>query len=206
MRLPRDHSADVTVGLIRVARVFSNIVSPPVMFAILGLAVALSQLPFWPGLAWAAVYGFFVSLAPILLIIYLLRSGRIGDLHMTLPRERRLPYLTSVVCALLVLALLYLLNGPGLMRCLVILNLINLTVLGLVNLYWLISIHTTAVMGTVIVGGLIFGAKVAVLLSPLVILVCWARYYLKRHTPAQLAAGLVLGALTPLGLTWVGCF
>jgi membrane-associated phospholipid phosphatase len=206
MRLPRDHSADVTIGLIRVARVFSNIVSPPVMFAILGLAVALVQLPFWPALAWAAVYGFFVSLAPILLIIYLLRTGRIGDLHMTLPRERRLPYLAGIICAFFVLALLYLFNGPGLMRCLVILNVINLIVLGLVNLYWLISIHTTAVMGTVVLGGLIFGVKVALILSPLIILVCWARYYLKRHTPAQLAAGLALGALTPIGLAWAGCF
>jgi membrane-associated phospholipid phosphatase len=92
------------------------------------------------------------------------------------------------------------------MRCLVILNVINLIVLGLVNLYWLISIHTTAVMGTVVLGGLIFGVKVALILSPLIILVCWARYYLKRHTPAQLAAGLALGALTPIGLAWAGCF
>lgn len=206
MRLPKDHSADATIGLIRVARVFSNIVSPPVMFAVLGLAIALYQLPFWPALAWAAIYGFFVSLAPILFILYLLRTGRIGDLHMTLTRERHLPYLVSVICALVVLALLYLLDGPSLMRCLVILNVINLAVLGLVNVYWLISIHAAAVMATAVVSGLIFGLKIAALLSPFIILVCWARYYLKRHTPAQLAAGLTLGASSALALTFIGCF
>ncbi|MFQ5422087.1 MAG: hypothetical protein ACE5EY_17200, partial [Anaerolineae bacterium] len=46
---PRDHYAHDRTGLIKAARIFSNVVSPPVMFALLGIAIPLKTLPFWPG-------------------------------------------------------------------------------------------------------------------------------------------------------------
>jgi hypothetical protein len=95
MLKPRDHHAVDRVGMVRVARHFSNVVSPPVMFAVLGLTLALHVLPVLPALLWAAVYGFFVSLAPILFVLYLLRTGRIAELHMSDTRERHLPYLVA---------------------------------------------------------------------------------------------------------------
>ena len=91
MNTPRDGNAEMTTGFVRVARIFSTVVSPPVMFAVLGLAVAWKELPFWEGLLWAAVYGFWVSLMPILVVAYMLRIGRISDLHMSNTKERRIP-------------------------------------------------------------------------------------------------------------------
>ena len=75
MSKPKDHHAHDRIGAVRLARLFSNIVSPPVMFALVGLALALHELPLWPGLGFAAAYGFLVSLAPILIIVYLLKTG-----------------------------------------------------------------------------------------------------------------------------------
>ncbi|MCI0395843.1 MAG: hypothetical protein L0332_14995 [Chloroflexi bacterium] len=203
---PRDHSSAATVGKIRLARTFSNIVSPPMIFAVLGLALAWRELAFWPGLLWAAVFGFFASLAPILFIVYLLRTGRITDLHMNTTQERHLPYLVSLVGSAVALGLLLLFEGPLLLRCLALFNTIVLSVLGLVNTIWLISIHAASIAATALIAGRVFGPSSALLTVPLVILVCWARLFLRRHTPAQVAAGLALGLAAVLALSFTGCF
>jgi hypothetical protein len=78
----RDYSPASTVGWVRVARRFSNLVSPPVIFAILALALSWNELGFWDGLIWAAVFSFWVSLAPIQFVLYLLQTGRKYDQHM----------------------------------------------------------------------------------------------------------------------------
>ena len=77
-----------------------------IIFAGLGLALSWYELPFWQGLIWAAVYGFWVSLMPILFVAYRLRMGKISDLHMNTTQERRLPYVVSVTGALIALAIM----------------------------------------------------------------------------------------------------
>lgn len=207
MKSPLDLDVANRTGLVRAARIFSNIVSPPVMFAGLGIAFALHERPFWPGMAWATVYGLIVSLAPILVVLYLLRSGRISELHMTNTRERQLPYLAAIAFAGFAYLIITLFQGPFLLRCLAIFNVLELSALALINTYWLISLHSTGIMATFVLIGLIFGWSISLLfVLPFVIAVCWVRLYLKRHTPAQVVAGLGLGVLTVLSLTLVGCF
>jgi membrane-associated phospholipid phosphatase len=206
MNIPRDNNAEMTTGLVRVARIFSNVVSPPVMFAVLGLAVAWKELPFWEGLLWAAVYGFWVSLMPILLVAYMLRTGRLSDLHMTNTSERRLPYLASVIGSLIALAIIQLFNGPDLLRCLAIFSTLELATLAIITNFWLISIHAASIASLTIISGLVFGWWTSILLLPLVVTVCWVRLYLRRHNVQQVVAGLALGVITVWGLIQIGCF
>jgi membrane-associated phospholipid phosphatase len=203
---PKDHHAADRIGGVRAARLFSNIVSPPAMFAVVGLIVALNTAPFWEALAWAAVFGFFVSLAPILFVLYLLRTGRIAELHMSNTDERSLPYAVAVLGSLLVWALLSLLGGPELMRCLTQLNIVSLVSIGLINRYWLISFHTMAAAAMSLVLGLIFGPVAGLALIPLIAVVVAVRLYLHRHTVAQVIAGMVLGIASVLFMVSLGCF
>ena len=53
---------------------------------------------------------------------------------------------------------------------------------------------------------LVFGWAAGLIVLPLVVLVVWVRLYLKRHTPAQVVAGMALGTISVLSLTLVGCF
>lgn len=203
---PRDHSATATVGLVRATRVFSNVVSPPVIFAVLALALSWYELDFWPGLFWAAIYGFWVSLAPILLVVYMLRTGRISDLHMSSTRERRLPYIAGVAGSVIALLLIQVFDGPDLLACLTLFSLVELSLLGLITVFWLISIHSASIAAATMIAGLVFGPWMSVLLLPLVGLVCLARLYLRRHTLAQVLAGLVLGVTIVTVITLLGCF
>ena len=193
-------------SLVRLARVFSNVVSPPVMFALMGLAITWSVLPFWEGLFWAAVYGFWVSLMPMLVVAYMLKTGRISDLHMSNTRERRIPYLTSVLGSLIASAIIHFFEGPELLRCLAIFSTLELAALALITNFWLISIHASAIAAVTMISGLVFGWWTLILLLPVVVIVCWVRLYLRRHTFQQVVAGLSLGVITVWLLVPIGCF
>lgn len=207
MKSPLDFAAENRTGFVKIARIYSNVVSPPVMFAILGIAFALKDLPFFTGMGWATVYGLIVSLAPILVVLYLLQKGYIKELHMSDTRERHIPYIASIIFAGLAWFILWRFQGPVLLQCLAIFNVIELALLAIINVYWLISLHSTGIMASFVLVGLVWNWETAVIIViPFVITVCWVRLYLKRHTPGQVIAGLALGAISVLSLTTIGCF
>jgi membrane-associated phospholipid phosphatase len=206
MAKPLDHYEEHRTGTVKAARLFSNIVSPPVLFALLGLAFALYERPSLNGLFWAAVYGFFVSLLPILIVLYLLKTGRIAELHMSNTGERHIPYISAMVSAGIAFALISFFDGPELLRCLTIFNMIELAALGIINTFWLISLHATGIMATFLLVGLVFGWAYSLIVLPFVFLVCAVRLYLHRHTVMQVVAGLGLGILTVYMMTLIGCF
>jgi membrane-associated phospholipid phosphatase len=206
MAPPRDWHESNRTGLTLVARLFSNIISPPVIFALVGLALSLYSLPLPQALTWAAIYGLFVSLLPILFVLWMLNTGRVKELHMSDTGERHLPYIVAVLCAIIFLVIVRLANGPELLRCLSIFNVVALTSLALINTRWLISFHATAIAAAWTIIGLVFGWQASLWVLPLVGLVVAVRLFLKRHTVAQVIAGLALGVASVAALTLIGCF
>lgn len=203
---PRDLHIDDRVGLVRAGRVFSNVVSPPVMFIVLGFLLAFQERPNWNGFGWGLSHAAVISLLPLAFISYLLRTGRIEELHMSNTGERHLPYLVSLLCGLLMWGGIVLFNGPAILRCLAIFNVVELAMLGLINLAWLISIHATAMTSTMGILWAVFGEQTLWLTLPLLVLTVGVRLYLKRHTPTQVGAGILLGASTVLIFQGMGCF
>ena len=206
MRIPKDtHKAD-RVGWVRLARDLSNIISPPTMFAGTGLALGIFERSWWPGFGWGALYAVMIALTPMIIILYLLRTGRIADLHMSATRERHIPYLSAAASGAAAYAVMTLAGGPVLLRCLAIFNVITLTALGLINSRWLISIHATAAAATWLIITLVFGYTAGLVALPVAVLICLVRLYLRRHTPAQVVAGAALGLSVVLVLRAAGCF
>jgi membrane-associated phospholipid phosphatase len=206
MSVPRDfHTTDRT-GWIRLARHFSNLISPPTLFAALGLVLAIYERPGIPGLAWGVAHGLVVSLLPILFVLWLLRTGRIAELHMTNQRERNLPYLVTISCAFGFLIINRLFNGPDLLACLAAINGTTVILIALINFFWLISIHATAAMAATAIVAAVFGTPAGLVTFPLVLGIAAARIYLQRHTPAQVLAGIILGVVVVWVATLFGCF
>jgi membrane-associated phospholipid phosphatase len=206
MTIPLDQQEHNRKGLVRAGRLFSNIVSPPVIFGVMGLALSLQALPLAQALPWAATYIFVVSVLPILFVLWLLKTGRISELHMSDTGERHWPYLIAVVCGFIIYGLVVIFDGPQLLKCLAVFNIITLAVLGVINVWWLISFHATAIAAAWTITGLVFGWPASLLVLPFVIGVVVVRLYLKRHTVTQVVAGLALGVIAVWSLTWVGCF
>jgi membrane-associated phospholipid phosphatase len=144
-------------------------------------------------------------LAPALLIYYFYRLGVVKSLHLDTLRDRRLPYLTTV----LIYAMATYLFGwqfqpisalaPNIA---VVLGSItfSMAVVALVSLRWKISAHATGMggcLGAIACLFLRFGDNT--LFYPLllgILLTGWllsARLHLNAHTPTQVGAGLLLG-------------
>jgi len=178
------------------ARIISDVVSPPMVYAFLGFVFAWASLPFWQGLLWGALYGFFVSLLPLLSVIYLLKTGRVGDLHMSDNHQRRIPYLIGISGAIFAFATIYLFKGPDLLESLAIGTIIGLTTLSAINYAWLISNHMASITMAVLLIGSVFGLIFGLALIPFILAVFYARWVLGRHTILQLLAGMAVGVIT----------
>jgi membrane-associated phospholipid phosphatase len=185
------------------AEAVSNVLSPPAVFGALGLLLAISPAtaaPFWPALGWGVLHGVLASLIPVAYIVYLLKTGAIGDLHMRRRQERNRPFVLGVSTAFATWILLTLFDAPQTFQRLALFDVTLLVLLGIVNVWWQISTHGAAIVGAVTISGVVFGLPVAIWASPLVALVAWARLYLGRHSVNQIIAGSAVGALMAIAM------
>jgi hypothetical protein len=185
------------------AKVVSNVLSPPAVFGALGLLIAIfpaTAAPLWPALGFGVLYGVLASLVPVAYIVYLLKTGAIGDLHMRRRHERHRPHAVGVTTALVAWVLLALFGAPSSFQRLALFSAAMLSVIAIINVWWQISAHGAAIVGAVTISGVVFGMPVAIWASPLVLLVAWARLYLGRHTVYQIIAGACIGVLVALGV------
>lgn len=181
------------------ARLVSDVVSPPVVWAVMAVPVAL-QYSHTTGQAfgWAILYSVFVSFLPLIFVGTMVYFGKIGDIHMKERRERFMPFVVSITCTLIAFALLRLMNAPAVLPLLAMISVVNISLIALITIIWQISMHAMSIMSAVIAIGLIFSVGAALVFLPLVVLVGTARLRLKRHTPAQVIAGTLIGAIVPL--------
>lgn len=203
--IPRDQQPYGGEFWVTAARRVSDILSPPLVFAIFGIFLSIHSRPNWQGVLWGLYYGLLISLLPLFSVIYMVRTGRAKDLHISDQRQRRIPYLFSIFGALVVFVSVQGFSGPPLLGSLAAGNVFGLTALALINQVWLISNHTASISMVVVFSGLAFGGMVMLLLSPLVVIVFLARWFLRRHTVTQLIGGVIVGGLSawslvPLGL------
>lgn len=196
---------DITLGKVSVhydaswARVVSDLLSPPVVWAALAIPIALRDAPSQgQGMLWAGVYILLVCLLPVMYIAYLVKRGAVTDIHLKLRHQRTRPFLISIFCAMLALVTLMLLNPPQIVPMFALFTVIQLCLIAAITLTWQISVHAMSISGAAVAAGVLFGLMSLVALLPLVILVGAARLNLKRHTPAQVVAGAVIGVATPL--------
>ena len=203
---PLDVNPLYRTGSIRMARIFSNIISPPSLFAAAGFAIAWVETSSIEGLLQAALYGTLASLLPVLAVVYLYKTGRVSDLHMSDQSERHIPYLIGLTGALGAFLILRAWGGNSLLTNLILTHFVAMAILTVVNPFWLISAHVTSVTALLFFARYHFGTDTAMALLPLVGLTFYVRWFLKRHTMIELVSGLLAGWLAVSLLVQFGVF
>jgi len=147
------------------------------------------------GLLWGL---FCLFLTSGLSLLYLARSGKVRDPRSISQAERVRPL--RIVAALHVGAFLVatLLGAPAELRAALLSYALATVLFALLTPLANISLHAAGVSGAAVCLIFVFGARglPALLLVPLV---WWARTLLERHTPRELALGVLVGG----GATWV---
>ena len=187
----------------RVADTISWVISPVVVapaayaaIVMLGFGDDLNSISFLMVLFFAS------TIAPVLLITGLKKTGKISDYNITFREQRFLPLLALVGVNALGYEFMQQLSAPRLLTGILLFNAVNMVVILLITLQWKISIHLFTLASSVALLLVQFGYP-ALWLLPLVPLLMWSRIVLKAHNFMQTLVGGVVGfAVTFAELTW----
>ena len=181
----------------KLAELISAATRLPVLAAPLFLGVG-AEAAGRRGLLWGLLCLSLTSGLSLFYLFYLARSGKVRDPRSISRAERVRPL--RVVAALHAGAFLIvtLLGAPAELRAALLSYAFATLAFALLTPFVNLSLHAAGVSGAAVCLVYVFGARglPAVLLVPLV---WWARTLLERHTPQELALGVLVGG----GATWV---
>jgi hypothetical protein len=181
----------------KLAELISATTRLPLLAAPLFLAVG-AEAGGTRGVLWGLFCLFLTSGLSLFYLLYLARSGKVRDPRSISRAERVRPL--RVVAALHVGAFLVvtLLGAPVDLRAALLSYALATLLFASLTTYVNLSLHAAGVSGAAVCLIYVFGAwgLPAILLVPLV---WWARTLLERHTPQELALGVLVGG----GATWV---
>lgn len=157
-----------------------------------------------PGLLWAILTLLIVTGIPLAYLILGIQRGWVSDMELTQREERPRFILISLSSDILALLLLYLFDGPHLLTVIALTYFCLAIVMFSISSFWKISMHMAGVGGFSTALVFVYGVPAlwAFLSLPLVF---WARLHRRKHTPSQLVAGALAGALiTTLVFSYFG--
>lgn len=162
------------------------------LFFVVGAAVAGAA-----GLLWALLCILLTSGLSLLYLLYLTRSGKIRDPRGIPQSERVRPLQAVAALHIVAFVTVTALGAPAELRAVLLSYAIATVLFALLTPVTNLSLHAAGVSGaavclTFVFGG--WGALAMVLVPP----VLWARTILKKHTPLELALGVLVGG----GGTW----
>ena len=145
---------------------------------------------------WSYFYlpSFFSGVLPILLLYYLRKTGKIGDMMVNEREQRFIPFASVFASYLIGAIMLWVFNAPLTMMALMISYVVTSLVMMFITLRWKISIHAAGVAGP----SMFLVLRYNLVLWPFLIvtlLVCWSRWRLKVHTIEQIFGGAILSVI-----------
>jgi hypothetical protein len=187
----------VVIPARKLAELISAATRLPLLAAPLFLAVG-AEAAGARGLLWGLFCLFLTSGLSLVYLLYLAHSGKVRDPR-SISRAERVRPLRAVaalhVGAFLIVALL---GAPAELQAALLSYAFATLAFALLTSFINLSLHAAGVSGAAVCLIFVFGVwgLPAVLLVPLV---WWARTLLERHTPQELALGVLVGG----GATWV---
>jgi hypothetical protein len=179
-------------GQQQIAHVISEISNPLFVALPTFFVIALITAPdILHAILWWIIAVLGISIAPFLFILQGVRKGKLTDHHVSQREQRLVPLVFGLVCMMLSFVFLYLLNASSVLIATMVAVIVACCISLAVTKYWKISLHLVGMAGAVTAFVLLFGPRLLVL-SPLVLVVGWARWQVRAHTVYQAIAGTIL--------------
>ena len=137
----------------------------------------------------------FIAILPIINVLYLKHKKLISDIDASKKDERLLPLAFGALFFLIGFIILKKLNSPLIIQGMMFCSIINTIIVWLITRKWKISIHLITLSWSFAIF-LYTGFIELIIMIISTLLVSYARYILKAHTPSQLIAGLLLGLIS----------
>lgn len=178
----------------QMATLVSNVMNPFLVGVaiILLLSFASAASP-GDALKWASV-AVGLSVFPVfLIVVYLIKTGRLGNVFANIREQRTKIYVVNSFCAVAGVIILAYLGAPVTLVATFAVGLSTTLIFMCINFWWKISLHTAFIAASATVLVILYGWA-GVPTITLVPLTAWARIELKSHSFAQAVAGAVIAA------------
>lgn len=175
---------------------------PPVVVTLQLLISPVVEAGFPGTIGYGALAALFVCVLPLLVLLGLVRLGKVTDHHVSNRKQRAPVLLMALGFVAAGLVVLQAANAPRSVMVMVLAIIAGIVVLAAVSPVWKISGHAAAVSSAAVICVLMMGPA----WLPLVLLVPavgWSRVVLRAHTLAQVVAGSLFGGLVMAGLWWL---
>jgi hypothetical protein len=181
----------------KLAELISAVTRLPLLAAPLFLAVG-AEATGTRGLLWGLFCLFLTSGLSLVYLLYLARSGKVRDPRSISRVERVRPLRVVAVLHVGAFLVVTILGAPAELQAALLSYAFATLAFALLTPFINLSLHAAGISGAAVCLTFVFGAwgLPAVLLVPLV---WWARTLQGRHTPQELALGVLVGG----GATWV---
>lgn len=186
----------------RAARWLTEVFQPPVVVSVQLLISPAAQAGFPGTVGYGALAALFVCVLPLVVLLVLVRQGKVTDHHVSDRKQRAPVLLMALGCIALGLLVLDAVDAPESIFAMVLAVVGGVAVLAVVSPFWKMSGHAAAVSCAAVVSVLMLGAAWAPLLL-LIPAVGWSRVVLRAHSVAQVVAGSLFGGLVMAGIWWV---
>lgn len=174
------------------ARFISILLVPPsftiIVFALFAFTLETETIKIIVTILTALIFGF---ISPIILFFILRKKGKLKDIDASIKEERTFPFFIAVVFYSAGLVVLILFNVNLISIAFWFCYISNTLLTILINKYWKISAHSMGATGALAAVFYVFGLPV-LLFGIIVLLLGWARIYLKMHSLSQVIAGIIL--------------
>jgi hypothetical protein len=178
-----------------IARLVSMLASPAPVAALLLLGVAChASRSLAEGLALGGLLAMCATCPTTLYIEHLLRRTGLRQHYLWRRSERLAPLAIACASVLTAILLVRALGGPAQLQTVLLTMLFVLGLTLAATPLQRISVHMAAFTGASVVLQLLFGS-IGVVILPFVAIVGWSRLELRVHTPAQVVAGAIVGAI-----------
>ena len=179
----------------RIANLTSNILNPFVVSLVVILLLSFASTPSTlDALKWALISTVLSVLPVFLVIVYLVRNGRLDAVFANVRGQRTKIYLLAGLCAAVGYIILFYFRAPSILLVVFTAGLSAIVIFMFINLWWKISLHTAFIAGSTAALVMSYGwiAAATVVLVPLM---AWARVELGHHSLAQAATGALIAVL-----------
>ncbi len=188
----------------RIAYWLSQITSPFVVgLGVFGYVALSTASTVTEGLQWLTVIGVGL-LVPFGCIWWGIKKGKLTDIHVSRRSERLVPLLVGLMSLGGMLAGLLLLSASRPLVATLVAVIVSYAAATLITQVakYKISLHIDSAAGAVTVCYLL-ASPIFLALSPLVVLIAWARWKLEAHSPLQAICGAALAVAVTVTTFWL---
>ena len=184
----------------RIANLTSHILNPFLLcLALIVLFSFKSAASTSEAIKWASISTGLGLLPVFLVIMYLLKQGKLDDFFIAAREQRTKIYIIGCLSAAAGCVTLVILGAPAILVAGFITGVSTAFIFALINLWWKISLHTAIVAALATILVMMYGwvASASVALVPLT---AWSRIELECHSLRQTISGAILATILVFAL------